>query len=166
MPAPRPQELVDLAEAIVDKLEVCAVLCAGWSDIVFKSGEAGRRILVLKAAPHDFLLPRCRVALHHAGAGTCAAVLRAGVPSVCLPVMLDQPSNARHLVRLGVAPDPIPFHDVEASRDVVVEKVKMALESVEMRDKAQAIAGRVREIDGVSKAVERIFQVYPGGKLA
>ena len=44
--------------------------------------DTEQRILVTKSAPHDFLLPRCRVLLHHAGAGTCAAALRAGVPSV------------------------------------------------------------------------------------
>ncbi|CAE7504721.1 ATG26, partial [Symbiodinium microadriaticum] len=155
MPAPRPQELVSLAEAIVEKLEVSAVLCAGWSDISFKSQDTEQRILVTKSAPHDFLLPRCRVLLHHAGAGTCAAALRAGVPSVCLPVMLDQPNNAKNLTRLGVATPPILFQDVAAGVDRVVESVKTALESSEMRAKAEAIAGRIRESDGVSRAIER-----------
>ncbi|CAE7179980.1 apg-12 [Symbiodinium necroappetens] len=165
MPAPRPQELVSLAEAIVEKLEVSAVLCAGWSDISFKSQDTEQRILVTKSAPHDFLLPRCRVLLHHAGAGTCAAALRAGVPSVCLPVMLDQPNNAKNLTRLGVATPPILFQDVAAGVDRVVESVKTALESSEMRAKAEAIAGRIRESDGVSRAIERILRVYPEGRL-
>eukprot|EP00439_Symbiodinium_sp_Y106_P083514 s2_g23.t1 len=118
MPAPRPQELVSLAEAIVEKLEVSAVLC------------------------------------------TCAAALRAGVPSVCLPVMLDQPNNAKNLTRLGVATPPILFQDVAAGVDRVVESVKTALESSEMRAKAEAIAGRIRESDGVSSAIERILQAH------
>ena len=104
------------------------MLCAGWSNISFRSPETEQRVLVVKGAPHDYLLPRCRVLLHHAGAGTCAAALRAGVPSVCLPVMLDQPYNAGHLYRLGVAPPPVLFQDVATSREVILEGVKTALE--------------------------------------
>ncbi len=39
---------------------------------------------------HTALLPTCAAAVHHAGAGTVAAVLRAGVPSVACPLHFDQ----------------------------------------------------------------------------
>lgn len=47
-------------------------------------------------------------------AGTCAAALRAGVPSVPCPVMLDQTSNALRLQEAGCAAEPLPFQRLTA----------------------------------------------------
>lgn len=61
------------------------------------------------------MLPyRCCLAVHHCGVGTCGAVLRAGIPSVPCPVMLDQPFLAHRLVEAGVACSPLPFHKISA----------------------------------------------------
>ncbi|MFD5659245.1 glycosyltransferase [Streptomyces hirsutus] len=50
------------------------------------------------------MFPRTAAVVHHAGAGTTAAGLRAGVPAVPVPVMADQPFWASRLYELGVAP--------------------------------------------------------------
>lgn len=50
--------------------------------------------------------------VHHAGAGTTGAGLRAGVPAVPVPVLVDQPFWADRLHHLGVAPHPLPFSGV------------------------------------------------------
>ncbi|CAK9076618.1 unnamed protein product [Durusdinium trenchii] len=158
MPAPRPNELMELAEKIVNALQVKAVLCAGWSNV--KTSEEEEEILVVKSCPHDLLFPACQVILHHAGAGTCAAALRSGVPSVCLPVILDQFPNAKQLAMLGVAPPAIPFKDVPSSHDAVLEAMRRALESAEMRDKAKEVARKLDESDGATQCVEKILQTY------
>jgi len=54
-------------------------------------------------APYSKLLPRCAAAVHHAGIGTTAQVLRSGRPSVPVPFAHDQFDNAARLQRLGVA---------------------------------------------------------------
>ncbi len=54
-------------------------------------------------APYSLLLPRCALAVHHAGIGTTAQVLRSGRPSVPVPFAHDQFDNAARLHRLGVA---------------------------------------------------------------
>lgn len=54
--------------------------------------------------------------VHHGGAGTSAAALRAGVPAVPVPVTADQPFWARRLAALGAATDPIPFRSLTAER--------------------------------------------------
>ena len=53
---------------------------------------------VVGSVPHDWLLPRCAVVLHHAGSGTVAAALRAGVPQVTCPCMFDQHTWAVRLL--------------------------------------------------------------------
>jgi len=160
MPAPRPQELMDLANNIIRTLKVKAIVCAGWTDVSISDGLENE-ILVVKSVPHDVLFPKCKVILHHAGAGTCAAALRSGVPSVCLPVMLDQFYNSKQLMRLGVAPSAVPFQRATSSQEEVVEAVKLAMNSDEMTQKAQEIAKRIEETDGPSLCVEKILQTYP-----
>lgn len=83
-----------------------AVLATGWGAL--RPGHHSSDILVIEEAPHDWLLPRVAVAVHHGGVGTVAAALRAGVPQVIRPFMGDQPFWATRLHHLGVAPPPLP----------------------------------------------------------
>jgi hypothetical protein len=106
---------------VVDLTGRRAILCAGWSELASLIGPGPDqvqlpegRLLVIPSAPHDWLLPRCCAAVHHAGVGTCAAALRAGVPSVPCPVMLDQPVMALRLLEAGVATPAIPFAKLTA----------------------------------------------------
>ncbi|MDH3019840.1 glycosyl transferase [Gordonia sp. CNJ-863] len=50
---------------------------------------------------HETLLPECRGAVHHGGAGTTAAAARAGIPSVIAWLSADQPMWAAALRRKG-----------------------------------------------------------------
>lgn len=67
-------------------------------------------------APHEWLFPRVSVAVHHAGAGTTAAALRAGIPSVAVPIFTDQPFWARRIEALGAGPKPVAYKDLTADR--------------------------------------------------
>ena len=60
------------------------------------------------ALPHDWLFPKMRAVVHHGGAGTTGAGLRAGVPSIVVPFTMDQPFWASRVHALGVGPKPIP----------------------------------------------------------
>ena len=62
--------------------------------------------LEIEAAPHDWLFPRMRAVVHHGGAGTTAAGLRAGVPAQVLPFFGDQPYWGERIAALGVGPAP------------------------------------------------------------
>mmetsp|Transcript_51537 Transcript_51537/g.77097 ORF Transcript_51537/g.77097 Transcript_51537/m.77097 type:complete len:441 (+) Transcript_51537:730-2052(+) len=55
---------------------------------------AKNHVLFLQSAPHDWLFPRCSVTVHHGGAGTTAAALRSGVPTIVTPCIADQFDNA------------------------------------------------------------------------
>jgi rhamnosyltransferase subunit B len=54
-------------------------------------------------APFSAVLPRCAAVVHHAGIGTCAQSLAAGIPQLAMPMAHDQFDNAERLKRLGVA---------------------------------------------------------------
>jgi rhamnosyltransferase subunit B len=53
--------------------------------------------------PHEALLPRVKGLTHHGGLGTAIAAIRAGIPQIIVPQMLDQPFNAQTLAKLGVS---------------------------------------------------------------
>lgn len=59
-------------------------------------------ILVVGAVDHASVLPQCAAAVHHGGAGTTAATLRAGLPTMICAVTADQPLWAHRVQTLGV----------------------------------------------------------------
>lgn len=59
-------------------------------------------VMIVPYVNHASVFPRCRAIIHHGGAGTTAASLRSGVPTLALWVCADQPIWARQIKRLGV----------------------------------------------------------------
>ncbi|MEW6093863.1 MAG: glycosyltransferase, partial [Chloroflexota bacterium] len=89
------------------------IILTGWGDWGLSSAPAAN-ILTLDSAPHDWLFPRCRLVIHHGGAGTTAAALRAGAPSMVIPMAGDQPFWAQRVNALGVGPHSIPLKKLAA----------------------------------------------------
>ena len=112
--------------------------------------------------PYDWLFPRVAAAVHHGGAGTVAAALRAGVPSVVVPVLPDQAFWAHRVSSLEAGPPPIP------SKKLTVEKLSAAILQAatdpEMRRRCEALGAQIAAEDGVSRAVEA-FESYTDGTL-
>jgi sterol 3beta-glucosyltransferase len=89
------------------------------------------------------------VAVHHGGAGTVHAVARAGVPSVVVPFLVDQPFWGRQLHRLGIAAAPIPRRSLTA--EALVPAVGDALAR---RERAQRVGRAVRAEQGLDTALD------------
>jgi sterol 3beta-glucosyltransferase len=126
MPAPDPVRLIELARGLCDAASCRGVLVAGWSNLLdptnarcanaIEEASRGEVLFVTKSVRHSWLLPRCAALTHHCGIGTCAAALRAGIPQIACPVMVDQPHNARLLKRLGVVAGIVPFGKLSVER--------------------------------------------------
>ena len=90
------------------KADVRCVLSKGWSDrLDKKDGEETEiplppEIFQIKSAPHDWLFRQMDVAVHHGGAGTTGASLRAGVPTIIKPFFGDQFFFGSRVEDLGV----------------------------------------------------------------
>ncbi|PIG94967.1 glycosyltransferase [Gloeocapsopsis sp. IPPAS B-1203] len=106
---------------------------------------------------HDWLFPLCCAVVHHGGAGTTAAALRAGVPSVVIPFGVDQPFWGQRVADLGVGTLPIP--QKELTRDQFVAAIQNVICNETMTNNALALGDRIRAEDGVGRAVE-IIQSY------
>ncbi|MFJ5231427.1 glycosyltransferase [Kitasatospora sp. NPDC088391] len=141
-----------VAEAL-RRAGVRGVVQAGWAGLA----AAGDDVLGVGEIPHARLFPRMAAVVHHAGAGTSAAALRAGVPGVPVPVAADQPFWAARLARLGAATDPLPFRELTAER--LAERVRRAVAEPAFRIRAETAAGELGRQDGAA----RVAEVVAGG---
>ncbi len=77
-----------------------ALVCAGWSD--FSDVALPDHVNVVGAVSYAAIFPVCRAVVHHGGAGTTAASLRAGVPTLILSMDLVQTIWGTRIKRLNV----------------------------------------------------------------
>ena len=101
-----------LVEALAASGRRC-LLDAGWAGLGAGALPAGWRSV--RGAPHAALFARVAVVVHHGGSGTTAQALRAGVPQVLLPLILDQFHHAHRLHLAGIAPAALPMEKVSAA---------------------------------------------------
>ena len=128
-----------------------AVLAAGWGGLAAR--DLPREVFPIGSVPHDWLLPRVSVAIHHGGAGTTAAALRAGVPSVVVPFFADQFFWGSRVARLGLGPRPIPRKELSA--EALCAAIARALR-VPLRERCTHMAARIQAEDGIRDAAARL----------
>lgn len=132
-----------------------AILHRGWGGL--GPGDLPSNVIAIDSVPHAWLFPRTSAVVHHGGAGTTAAGLRAGVPSIVVPFHGDQPFWGDRVAAAGVGPKPIPRRALTVDR--LAAAIDAATGDAAMRDRAAAIGRAVRAEDGVARAVEVIGRV-------
>lgn len=147
-----PQETTKLLLDAVKQSGKRAILLSGWAGI--GASDLPQNVFLLKYAPHSWLFSRVGAVVHHGGAGTTASGLRAGVPSVIVPVMSDQPFWGQRIHELGAGPQPIPRSQLTSEKLAVA--ITEAVTNPVMRTKAAELGMKIAVEDGVSEAVNTI----------
>ncbi|GAQ60254.1 glycosyltransferase [Streptomyces scabiei] len=119
------------------------VVQRGWGGL---RGE-GEDMFTVGEVPHSLLFPRMAAVVHHAGAGTTAAGLRAGVPSVPVPVQFDEGFWAARLVALGVSPGAVPLRGFTPA--ALTAALRRATTDPSYARRARVLAEELRGEDGV-----------------
>lgn len=148
MPAIEPERLAQAAVTALARLSKRGILATG-------SGALGRveapNVFTLSDAPHAHLFPRMSAIVHHGGAGTTAAALRAGKPTAVCTFFGDQPFWGRRVAALGAGPPAISQR--EASAEALASALA-AMDRREMRARAACIGEHIRREHGTATAVE------------
>jgi UDP:flavonoid glycosyltransferase YjiC (YdhE family) len=100
MPVRSPADTVAMIGAACAELGERALICSGWAD--FGDFRPSHDMKIVRSVNHSAIFPLCRAVVHHGGAGTTAAGMRAGVPTLICWVTSDQPLWAAQLKRLKV----------------------------------------------------------------
>jgi UDP:flavonoid glycosyltransferase YjiC (YdhE family) len=128
-----------------------AIFLTGWGG--WRPGTPPEKTLFLDSAPHDWLFARCHTIVHHGGAGTTAAGLRAGVPSIIVPHAADQPFWGSRVAALGTGPAPVQVKKVSTE---TMTQALMQADSDAIRRRAREIGQLIQGENGVEQAVSLI----------
>lgn len=155
----KPEETADLILAALARTQQRAIIHFGWSGL--QKADLPSSVVVVDSIPFSWLFPRVAAVVHHGGAGTTSASLRAGVPSVVIPFFGDQPYWGQRVVELGVGPVPIPRKRLTVER--LAQAIEKAVRDQTMRQRAANLGAKIRAEDGIARAVAVVQQIETHG---
>ncbi len=151
MPILDPGGFLSMATEVTRSLGVRAVVNMPLADGGASSADQPEHLRTVGAVDHERLLRRCSAAVHHGGAGTLAASLRAGLPTMVCSVWADQPFWGRRIETLGAGAH-VPFKRLDAHE---LEAGLRRLLSDPVRERAAALGEEIRaEGDGTEVAAQ------------
>ncbi|MFJ8330337.1 glycosyltransferase [Streptomyces sp. NPDC094437] len=153
---PHPERLSAAVVRALRRAGLRGVIQRGWGGLA----AHGDDMLTIDDVPHALLFPRTAAVVHHAGAGTTAAGLRAGVPAVPVPIQFDEAFWASRLVRLGVAPRALPLRHLTA--DTLALALTRATTDPAFGRRAREHGARIRAQDGVTPVREAVDRLNSG----
>ncbi|TQD72743.1 hypothetical protein C1H46_041711 [Malus baccata] len=159
-PLQEPEKMTDI---ILQALEITAqrgIINRGWGGLG-NSVEPRDSVYLVDNCPHDWLFKRCSAVVHHGGAGTTAAGLKAACPTTIIPFFGDQPFWGERVHARGVGPAPIPVE--EFSLDKLVDAIRFMLDP-KVKECAVEIAKAMDNEDGVMGAVKAFHRHFPCNK--
>ena len=128
------------------------VVQSGWAGFhrdMLPPSVARDAVFMTGFIPQDALFAQASAVMHHGGIGTLARALRQGCPMVVAPHSNDQFYNARRVVELGVG---AAIHPLKISPQGLAQVLTERVLSAETRQRASALAGRIRSEDGPAAA--------------
>ncbi len=158
MTSRRSGEAADIVLEALARTRQRGVLYAGWGGL--QKADLPRHVFMTSSVPHTWLFPQMAAVVHHGGAGTTAAGLAAGVPSVLVPFMGDQPFWGQRVAALGVGPQPIARQRLTA--EALTRAIQQTLSDADLRRRAAELGARLRAEDGLGQAVAVITAAANG----
>lgn len=149
------EETTHLIVKALERSKQRGIIATGWGGL--SNADLPDTVFKLDEAPHDWLFPRMAAVVHHAGAGTTAAGLRAGVPGILLPFLADQYFWAERVHLLGVGPRPIPRNSLTTEK--LAQAIMTTLSDQAIRTRAAELGRHIRAENGVGKAVQVVQKV-------
>jgi sterol 3beta-glucosyltransferase len=152
MPSWEPKKLTKVVIEAVRRAKVRAILAIGWGGL--KEIDLPDFMHIINEAPHDALFKHVGAVVHHGGAGTTAAGLRAGLPTLICHSAFDQPYWGRQIYAIGCGPKPQSLKRLKAKRFAkgLIELTRTKSFGI----RAAKIARAIEKEDGITTAIELI----------
>ncbi|KAM0704247.1 hypothetical protein Q7P35_008480 [Cladosporium inversicolor] len=151
-----------MTQNIIDavlKADVRCILSKGWSDRL-DAREPNKSevplppsIFQIASAPHDWLFKQIDAAVHHGGAGTTGASLRAGVPTIIKPFFGDQFFFSTRVEDIGVG-----LRVKYITPNTLGKALWIATHDDRIRTKAKLLGERIRAENGVQTAINALYR--------
>lgn len=129
-----------------------AILSAGWRNL--NEINLPRNIIQVGNVPHEWLFPQVLAVSHHGGAGTTAAGVRSGVPSIIVPFGGDQSYWGEQIYHMGIGTKPIWCKRLSVEN--YTKAIRDVLNNQKMRNRASEVGAILRKEDGVTNAITLI----------
>lgn len=133
------------------------ILAAGWGGLTVR--DVPPTVHLLEAIPHAWLFPHLAGIVHHGGAGTTAAALRAGVPSIVVPFMGDQAFWGKRVAELGVGPPPIARTSLRSVQ--LGHAIERVVRDAAMQQRAAVLGQQIDGDRGIPAAVAIVQRLVP-----
>ncbi|KAH0846692.1 hypothetical protein AYO21_08090 [Fonsecaea monophora] len=140
-----PNAMTKLIFDAVKKTGQRALVSKGWGGLGGDDMGKPDNVYMLGNVPHDWLFQHVSCVVHHGGAGTTAAGIALGRPTVIVPFFGDQPFWGAMVARAGAGPMPVPYKELTADRlaDAILEALKP-----ETLERARELGERIKEEKG------------------
>ena len=119
-------------------------------------------VFMLGNVPHDWLFKHVSAVVHHGGAGTTAAGITAGKPTVVVPFFGDQPFWGSMVARAGAGPEPLPHKELTAQK--LADAINFCLKP-ESQDRAKELADKIAQEKGTELGAQSFHQQLDVDKL-
>jgi sterol 3beta-glucosyltransferase len=150
-----PEQTADLVLEAIAMTGQRAILQSGWGGL--SKTDLPDTVFIVDSISHSWLFPRVAAVVHHGGAGTTSAGLRAGVPTIIIPFFGDQPFWGRRVAELGVGTAPIPRKQLTAKK--LATAIHQVVNDRSMRQKAAQLGEKIRDEDGIANIVDIIQKI-------
>lgn len=160
LPVQEPEKMTQIIVEAFERTGQRGIINKGWGGLG-NLAEPKDSIYLLDNIPHDWLFLQCKAVVHHGGAGTTAAGLRAACPTTIVPFFGDQPFWGERVHARGVGPPPIPVD--EFSLPKLVDAINFMIDP-KVKERAVELAKAMEKEDGVTGAVKAFFKHYSRSK--
>jgi sterol 3beta-glucosyltransferase len=153
---PIPKKLLKIIPQILANTSERIILCKGWS--ITNDLPVTENLLVIENADHQWLFPKCKVAIFHGGAGTLSTVLKSNLPIIIISIFADQPIWGKIVENKKIG-----FHIPAKSltADKLISAIRLA-QTDEIRNNVFAVGHTIRNENGLDNAITEIEKYFGG----
>ncbi|KAF2427293.1 UDP-Glycosyltransferase/glycogen phosphorylase, partial [Tothia fuscella] len=157
-----PNTMTKLIFEAVERTGQRALVSKGWGGLGGDELDKPDGVFMLGNCPHDWLFQHVSAVVHHGGAGTTAAGIALGRPTVIVPFFGDQPFWGSMVARAGAGPQPVQYKDLTA--DGLANAILEALKP-ETLERATELGERIREEKGCQVGAESFHAQMDIGRM-